>query len=341
MKIVFIAPRFHTNLFFFIKFLQESSLSVNFLCSYSLKNIENYDDINPLRMNYFKSVIYLIKNKPDLVIIRGRSMRAMLYSIVCKILSIKSLGYEQVVLENKESIIHRKIFLFNLISSAQNLFLPKYLITPIAKNRNISFSEQLKLKRFYLPLPIQANQMKKFNSSKIKILMVGKFESRKRHRLLFDAIEMLRNGCEIELTCIGLSLDSYFDKVLELSKKYSFKIILMKNVPHEKILKEYGKFDVFVLPSVAEEFAYSPFEAMSYGVPVIIGSDQGNKYHIDGKNGLIFKSDDMYDLSEKIKFLISNKKRLAYFGKKGYDYVKNELCRDKFIKKFQRIVDCV
>ena len=61
--------------------------------------------------------------------------------------------------------------------------------------------------------------------------------------------------------------------------------------------------DIVILPSREEAFGLTALEAMSVGVSVIASDIEAYKEFIgDGKNGILFKTENAFDLCEKIKF---------------------------------------
>ncbi|WP_373838612.1 glycosyltransferase family 4 protein [Methanospirillum sp.] len=162
-KILFIAPRFHTNQVFAIKSLIRNGVEVRFLSQYAHKS-ENYEDITPIIIGYsllfnsiynlllkyfsslesfdfsrqygippiFKIIIENYKFNPDLVILRDYSVYMYLCLIVMKIFRKKCIVYTQ------QPFYDRKLFfpdcLKNILKGLLYDFhslLCKYETTPI------------------------------------------------------------------------------------------------------------------------------------------------------------------------------------------------------------------
>ena len=91
------------------------------------------------------------------------------------------------------------------------------------------------------------------------------------------------------------------------------KIVFLDKVPHAELVKYYSLADVFVLPSIINEFGETEgfgvvlLEAMACGLAVI-GSNVGGIPDIikDGETGLLVRPKDPQDLSNQITRLLSD-----------------------------------
>lgn len=97
------------------------------------------------------------------------------------------------------------------------------------------------------------------------------------------------------------------------------------SIPHEEISSVYKMSDIYIIPSLFEGTPISMLEAMFNRLP-IIGSDANGINNIikHGKNGLLFKMNDVVDLKNKIIYVIRDKElseRIAH--KAEEDYKKN------------------
>ena len=378
MRLLFTAPGFHTNQYFASKTLYENGVGVHYLILRKNKRVsfkyikEHVSKIK--RIPKFLSFILkflridtkprtatntlqaypslrdvkskLKEIKPDVVIIRGRTTFSLIVSIACKQLKIKSLRYEQVILENDKNFINKKInkYLFKIIKKIQNLLLPKVLVTPIVKNLDMSFEEMKKRRRYFLPLPIEVSETKKsISKNKIRMILVGKYEPRKNHLLFLKSVSKLKDKYDLEITFIGTKKDEFhLDKIKNFVKDNNLsKIVNFKyNLKHEEVLRHYSKHDLFVLPAHSEEFGYSPLEALSYGLPILVSSDAGCQYLINNKkrNGYVFDINNPDDLTKKLELLIFDKKRLEKYGENAKDFVKKYYSTEKYMGNLRKIL---
>ena len=164
-------------------------------------------------------------------------------------------------------------------------------------------------------------------SEAIRIVSIAKHGvPRKRLDLLLDAL--IRLGFRGHLTLIGMDpalATAQPRKGLSLSERQhsrrvgelmstataTFEVEKCSNLSHSEALDQIRESDLFVLPSVREPFAISPLEAMALGKAVIISSDNGATDYVEnGRSGFVFKSDQIFDLSNCIAASFDSKRRL-------------------------------
>ena len=202
----------------------------------------------------------------------------------------------------------------------------------------------IKFKKFtdkitYLPFCLPANSYKKnwFLRNRVNILTIGKFIPRKKHLLLVRALSMIKVKNNFQLTIIGeCSTEEhlvYLKKVKTEIKLRGLKINILTNVKPKLVEKLFKKHDLFLLPSVNEPASVSNLEAMAFKLPVITtNTNQTSCYTEHGVNGFIVKSNNIEDLSNKLKMLINNKNKIKKFGNKSFDIVKKNTTQKCFIK---------
>ncbi len=187
---------------------------------------------------------------------------------------------------------------------------------------------------------IDLNKWAFFESNKsdyscpIELLYVGRLSAEKNVELLIDACSILKNEFEIRLTLAGTG-ESYAELRNRVSEKG-----LVENVEFAGFVSQNDVYDlltrcdIFVLPSKTEVLPNSLLEAMAVGVPVI-ASDVGSVSELirDGKEGLLFKSGNVNELTEKIRQLILDFAfgcRLAYSARKR---IESDFTFDMYLNK--------
>ena len=343
MKILFIAPRFHTNQFELINFLSKKH-KVYFLSQY-LGHIENYNFLRPtickgkfIPLNFdFKNInfsralylpnIFFLKKylkfvNPDLIIIRHHNK---LFSYIClfflKLSNKKVILYDQneITLNTKEKPFFNKIwFLIEFIFRTYVLNVP--WVSPINNYRKNKILKNCYFLPFALKKKFKKNTVKKI----VNLLSIGKFQKRKNLIMLCKSIKILREKkrIKLKLTIIGqvknLSERKYYNQVKNYIKLNDLEnhISLKINVPHKKIAYFYRKSNLFVLPSSNEPAAISPLESASYGRPVIISDTSGTRcYFKNNYDSKFFKNNNVYDLSKKIYFFVKYPNKLLIFSR--------------------------
>lgn len=158
----------------------------------------------------------------------------------------------------------------------------------------------------------------KFKISKTEeipeILFVGRLIKRKNLKTLIKACEILNtNGCSVKLNVVGDgTLLKYFEKRRYATEIHYYGKINDKN----ELIKLYRKSTLLAVPSFTESFGLIYPEAMSQGLPVIYTKGQGfDGFYPDGFIGFSINPKDPFDISDKIKRIISNH---SYFSENAY-----------------------
>ncbi|MBN1253039.1 MAG: glycosyltransferase family 4 protein [Bacteroidales bacterium] len=369
-KFLIIAPRFHTNLYYRAIALQNDGNKVKVLVLYKGKS-EFYQniDIETISLSIFSKIVLKISSflkksnlksdfelriqspqlkiikiiksfNPDFIILKAyQNNLALKTLIISKLLNIKVLMLTQTPYTH----IKGSKFLFKL-----NIKLFKFLgvhsfITPIKSNYEAFKNFGIK-NVFYIPFvfPNQNIDNKNLNTDYIKILSIGKFVKRKNQILLLKTVnQLIKNNYKIKLTFIGEKSDNeYFNEINDFLKENNIsKFIEIKtNFDYRQTLEEYKSHDLFILPSFKEPAAYSPVEALAFGLPVICSTENGTKCYIEnGKNGYIFESNNSEDLKEKIINLISDKNKLIDFSKNALISAKENHSLESFSSRIYQI----
>jgi len=94
-------------------------------------------------------------------------------------------------------------------------------------------------------------------------------------------------------------------------------------ITEEEKYAYYKSIDIFVLPSLFEPFGIVLLEAMACGKPIVASNVGGIPYIVeDGKTGLLFESENVEDLAEKIVTLLKDKESREKMGKAGKERAK-------------------
>jgi glycosyltransferase involved in cell wall biosynthesis len=101
---------------------------------------------------------------------------------------------------------------------------------------------------------------------------------------------------------------------------------------------EISHFDVLVVPSLLEGIPLVALEAMAFSIPVIASAVGGIPELIsNGSNGLLFRSNDVRGLSEKVLSLLESEDCRKRLGRCGYATVKRHFSLATQLKKLERV----
>lgn len=137
-------------------------------------------------------------------------------------------------------------------------------------------------------------------NKKLKVLFVGGLSQRKGLSYLLDATKLL--GDKIELTIIGsrIAKCAPLDAALQTYR-------YIPSLPHQEILHEMDRHDVFVFPSLFEGFGLVILEAMARGIPVIATPHTaGPDVITDGEDGYIVPIRSHQSIAEKLELLAND-----------------------------------
>ncbi len=374
MKVLYVAPRYHTNQIPVMKGWLENGHQVMFISQFAGTS-EDYTILHPIVLGYSvlseivikfyklffcrgeksarkefafrvkigfppigKARKYIKEFKPQLVIVREYAFYNIPFSLQCKREKIPCILYNQSPLWDEKV---KK----NLVKGLFYPFFPRHRITPVLGTKN-NCTEKIKDAHFvpFVMEPYLAPKQKQhFLNGIIHILCVARYEERKNLFLLLDAIRDLVERYELHLTIIGEVADQnqteYYDSFKKKIMEYGMdrSVTLYKNFSMKQMYEEYRKADLFVLPSTRERASVAQLEAMSCSLPIICSNTNGTACYVEhGVNGFLFQDNDVEDLTDKIKTLVSNRETLLCMGQKSYEYV---LKKYQFSEYFNKIIN--
>ena len=134
----------------------------------------------------------------------------------------------------------------------------------------------------------EEDSSRKSDSSKLRLLFIGRLEPYKGCDMLVEAIGQLdeKERKELKLTIVGdgsqrLELQEYTKKY-RLSDTVEFK----GWIAHSKVGIEYAKADLFCFPSVREFGGAVVMEAMASGLPCVVVDNGGIGEYVTGSSGI-------------------------------------------------------
>nr|WP_297767843.1 glycosyltransferase family 4 protein [uncultured Butyrivibrio sp.] len=357
MRVMYIAPRYHTNQIPIIKGWLENGDEVCFVSRCS-GPIEDHSLITPVEVPYgnlscFISGIYkafhrndpyaadfslkygfpslapikrIIKSfRPDVVIIREKSLYSMVCYRVCKKLKVKAITYNQSPLYDYPDKFKRD-FIHRIVDS----LMPRTRLTPVRVKDCDYEGKVADPNAFFAPfvceLRCKPEDKVYFKDGNINILEIGRFERRKNHLLMLEAfVSVLNKQPNARLTIVGEVSDHFHKEYLEEIKKYvsehglNDKVSIFINQKVDEMATFYKNADLYVLPSSDEPAAVSIVEAFGWSLPAICSTTNGTAdYVLIGQNGYVFKSGDVKDLADSIYKVITDKENIKKMGRKSY-----------------------
>lgn len=359
MKFLYIAPRYHTNQMAVMKGLREHGHEVCFISHYTAI-IEDYDCVQPIVLGYalwYRAFDWLYVNvlhrrdldanvfkirhgfppvrklwrtieafRPDVVILREKSVYSMAAYLCCRRRGYPCILYNQspyLSEPEKTDFAHRLV----------DRFSPRMRMTPVYGIQKPGVTA--KKNDFYIPFVAEAklgpSQREYFADDAVHILCVGKYEPRKHHLMLLEAVERLRGTYRIKAVLIGEATGrlqkEHHAQVTAYVKEHRLEdcVTVRTNVPRRDMDAEYAAADIFVIPSTREPASVSQLEAMGFSLPVICGDKNGTACYVeDGVTGYQFRDCDGEDFCRKLELLVSDREAVRRMGAAGYRAVEEK-----------------
>lgn len=375
MKVLYMSHRYHTNQTTIMKGWKENGHEVLFLSQYAGK-VEDYTWVKPVVMGYaavFRAFDYLYvhflkrkdpfaidmklkfgipplfkvakqikKFKPDIAILRERSIYTICMNAICRHYHIPTILYNLSPVwdkPKKKDLAHRIVWKLT----------PEYRITP-TNLVGIDFTGLVKDEKgywapFLMEPQLPPEEKTYFAGNRINVFCIGKYQERKNHQMMIEAVEELLPKYDIHLTIAGEISNSfheeYFRKVSDYVREHGLeeRVTFLKNLNRTEIAEEYRKADVYVVPSTGEPASITVIEAMAYSVPAISGTDNGTASYIDyGKTGYVFEDNDKEDLKDKLEKIICDRENLVRMGAAGYRHVKENFQFRNYFAQIETIL---
>ena len=172
-----------------------------------------------------------------------------------------------------------------------------------------------------------------FKKNDFKIISVARFTNQKDHFCLIRSINLLKEkykNIKVLLIGYGEERNKIENLINKLKLNKFFKIINFRKNPYPYIKKS----DLFILSSNFEGLPNVLLEAIALNKFVISSDCPTGPSEIldDGKGGLLFKVGEHEELSKKIIYAISNKKKCN----KKLSFAKKRLSRFDFLKNLSK-----
>lgn len=376
MKVLYMSHRYHTNQNTIMKGWKENGHEICFISQFAGK-IEDYTYVKPIVLGYgalfraFDSfyVNVLFKNKPnaidmklkcgwppirkmakiirefrpDVTIIRERSVYAICMNAICRYYRIPTILYNLSPVWDfkfKDDLAHRIVWKLT----------PQYRMTPVDVV-GTSYEGKKKDKNSYWAPFLMEPQMSPeektyFKDGKINLFCIGKYQQRKNLWMMVYAVEKLGKKYPLHLTITGELSNhfhqEYYDEITSYVKAHGMEgqVTFYKNLNKTRVMEEYAKADLYVIPSTGEPASITVIEGMAFSIPVISGSDNGSaNYIVEGKTGYVFEDCDQKDLEDKMERIIRDKDRIPEMGKAAYEHVKKNFQFDRYFGVVEKILE--
>jgi glycosyltransferase involved in cell wall biosynthesis len=112
--------------------------------------------------------------------------------------------------------------------------------------------------------------------------------------------------------------------------------------PHELALKVISSCSIYVLASRTEGMGRVLLEAMAAGKPIIASNVGGvPHYIINNENGLLFRSEDVEELVQKMLFLLNDKELQIRLARNGQERVFSQYDEFAYVRAFKKMLESI
>lgn len=179
------------------------------------------------------------------------------------------------------------------------------------------------------------------NGKKFLFVTIGFWENIKGQDILLRAVEMLpfeiRNA--IEVLFVGHDATLFAEEQKERYKSLEG-IRYLGSVDRSQIHNILERADVLVCPSRQDSMPTVVAEAMMHSVPCIISDVVGTaEYITDGKDGLIFRSEDAQALADKMEWCVKHGLEITLMGINSRKVYEEKFSMKAFEKDLLGIVE--
>ena len=214
-----------------------------------------------------------------------------------------------------------KCVISDLICKIKKQNLRLYTISDVAKQALNKFWPDVCSNNFLYGIPDQINLTKDRSLlRKLLFITVGSISKLKGHDVLLQAISLLKKD---QLECaefwfVGKTDTEFGQKVIHEISDKKLPVRVWNEIKNQAVLDLLDISDVLICASRMETMSMAVTEGMMKEVPVIVSSAAGiSRYIKDGKNGLIFQSENAAELSKKISYCIENRQELRKMAQSG------------------------
>jgi len=334
-SVLFVVPRFHTNLYFATRFLVEAGWRVSIFVEHISHN-EDHSHVTPLLFNLPQDRGALarafVDAAPDLVLLRRTKLLNRPIRWLALLARVPVWTYSLRPLTEARSLPNR----IRKLSSG----LPLRRVTPVpGLDPKATPDPAARL----LPWPVMAlgQTMPTADGAPLRVLCVAKLgQTRKNILPMLDALRPMGEAGQLHLTLVGTTGGGSPEQLEALRGRAGEPwLSLFERVPYADMATLHAQADVAILPARDEPLGFAPLESMAYGAVPFISTACGSAGYItDGKNGFRFDPDDMTPLVRHITELAQDRALLARMQTSVRDYAETELGRAKFLERMTALL---
>jgi glycosyltransferase involved in cell wall biosynthesis len=186
---------------------------------------------------------------------------------------------------------------------------------------------------------LSQEQIKHNKTDELKLVYAARIHPIKNLGLIISILPQVKSS--LKLTIIGVVEDEEY--WLKCKKQFNqlpkhIKVEVLGDMKHHELMNNLPNYDVYVLPTLGENFGHSIFEALSAGLPVIISDQTPWRNLTDHKVGFdIPLFDDNSIVLAIEKFAAMSQKEFFEWSKSAKDYALNYYNSQHYLKEYKSL----
>jgi len=351
MKVLFLVPRYHTNMIAIVEGLQQAGHSVAMICL-RRKSVEDYTFLIPhiLGDNFTQDDAKdLIRDmRPNLVLCRPEEHGHDTLAWFARRQGCKVVQYDQSSSTRPDGL---RALLKDIALTASRV-LRRGALWRMSPNTGRQGERPCLWTRPY-PFPMHTNAEEAAQDSTgvdLTILFVGKLSmARKRHTWLLDALENVEKpakvifvgeGFDPQTAASNRSADYYEELIDRINRSEFHDMEVHVDMDYYALRQLYRKADIFVLATAREQYGISVLEAMASGCAVLCADSSGVACAIQhGNNGMLFEEQSFQDFNAKFLDLVNDAALRQRLGTAAFESVRDNHPNSRYAEAVESLLD--
>jgi glycosyltransferase involved in cell wall biosynthesis len=167
------------------------------------------------------------------------------------------------------------------------------------------------------------------------LFAAGRIYEIKGLHLLLKAVRSMGANVKIKVAGDIDQVEDYKDEILNLSYGLNVNFIGLIKQKHE-LMKLVCDAGLFVFPSLTEAMSMMLLEVVSMKTPVIASDIPSNRAIFSDDEMLFFRSNDVDDLAEKLKYAMTNKEKMKENAERAYEKLAAQYTWEGIASKYNK-----
>lgn len=338
--ILFIVPRFHTNLVCAVRALVRAGHRVELAVERIGRN-EDHSDATPIPIRGLPARAELealaTRIRPDLVFLRGRPDFIALANAAMRSGRRREVAIYRYDQRPMTRLTSRGRRIRNWLAGR-----PALRITPVP---GLDATGRRDPMAVYLPFPVEQPGRAVEQDGPVRVLCVGKLaQPRKNQHLVVEAMERIA-APGARLTLAGSTsteingVDIAHGAALRDRARAADWIDLCEDVPFDRMAALYAQHHVTILPSSNEPHGAAPLEAMAFGSVPVVSIQAGSAGLVEhGVTGLRVDPARDGEIAAALGSLIGDEDLRRRLSKGARDFALTELSPERYVARVEALL---